>query len=112
MKIKRFNENIENKGDIYLITENNPYGENYTFLFNSYKNSCDFMIYAIYDKLDDNDLDIGEFEKECDFDDLEQLIQYYNDITDIKYESSISQFENTKFEDWMIERMEAKKYNL
>ena len=115
MKYLKTFENNENS--IYTITEDNPYGENYTYIFNSYKKVCNFMIYTIYDTLHEKNMDYDDFENTCNFEDVDELLEYYNyiDNIDFKYTLNvfnINDFQDIKFEDWMIERIEAKKYNL
>ena len=109
MKYLKTYENI-NMIDFYLITEKNPYGQDYVYILTA-SNIKEFLISKIYEHLDES---FENFENECNFNDPEDLLNYYNELDDVdfKYEMSIQNVVDVKLEKWMQERIKAKKYNL
>ena len=118
MKIKKFNEeySTDSNDAFFLFVEKNSYGEDYVYILDTYENACKFLVYKIYDILERNNSDSFEDFEELDFNNLDVLKERYNEVSDIygefDFDYSMGRIETVEFEDWMKERLAAKKYNI
>lgn len=117
MKIKKFNENNDSDERTYYLFIDHDNFNGY-YLFKEYKDACNWMINVIYDISKRNNAldDIEEYE--LDEDNLEDLVNYYQENIYENYNENKIEFERVYLStdiqllDWIAEMKNVKKYNI